>query len=85
MEEGLGRVGRAGVTSIKQPVARGQRHILRRNRPQGLWARISGSMGPSAPLALLWGSAPGRRAVGSAGRRKAAGWGIEELFISYSD
>ena len=33
----------------------------------------------------MWGSAPGRRAVGSAGRRKAAGGGIEELFISYSD
>ena len=36
-------------------------------------------------LITMWGSAPGRRAVGSAGRRKAAGWGIEELFISYSD
>ena len=34
---------------------------------------------------VVWGSAPGRRAVGSAGRRKAAGGGIEELFISYSD
>ena len=33
----------------------------------------------------MWGSARCRRAVGSAGRRKAAGGGVEELFICYSD
>ena len=42
----------APATSIKQPVAQGQRLILRRSPPQGLWARNSGSMGPGARSTL---------------------------------